>query len=244
MAKVLKRIERAIRRAIPKSWHKYGRANRTELILGKAAPVDLIVHVGAHYAEDAAVYEGLGAKTILWVEADPDTYAKLCDILAARPGPTRHIPHKALVSSDAGEQLSFNRFNQDGSSSSVYRSTEAYRDRFKSSRETGEVLEMTTATLDQILAAHDIRVGDYSKPMLVLDVQGHELAVLKGIGDLLNAFTFCKSEVSRVPMYEGGADFAEIDAHMKAHGFALVSHLYKLVPTHGDVLFSKGGVKG
>jgi hypothetical protein len=40
-------------------------------------------------------------------------------------------------------------------------------------------------------------------------------------------------------MYEGGAEFGQIDAHMKAHGFKLASHRYALVPKHGDVLYVK-----
>jgi len=70
-----------------------------------------------------------------------------------------------------------------------------------------------------------------------LDVQGHELPVLRGLGDGLKAFSQCKCEVSRVPMYEGGSMFEDIDAHMKKMGFRLASHRYVQVPRHGDVLY-------
>ena len=243
MAKFLKTIERSIRRLVPKHLHKYGRASRTELILERAAPIDLIVHVGAHYAEDADVYEALGAKAILWVEADPETFAKLEEVLSNRTGPTRHITHCALVSEEAGQELDFHVFNLDAASSSVYRSTPEYRERFKDSHETGEVRTLRTETLGNILKTYGIDPTAAAKSLLVLDVQGHELSVLHGVGDLLKAFTFCKSEVSRIPMYEGGAQFPELDDWFKSHGFALVSHVYALVPRHGDVLFSNGGVR-
>ena len=99
---------------------------------------------------------------------------------------------------------------------------------------------MVTRSLPEILARHGIDVDDAARPMLVVDVQGHEYEVLKGLGAGLDAFAMCKCEVSRVPLYEGGARFGEIDAHMRAHGFRLASHRYFQVPRHGDVLYLRG----
>lgn len=75
------------------------------------------------------------------------------------------------------------------------------------------------------------------QPMLVVDVQGHELPVLQGLGQGLTAFALCKCEVSRVAMYQGSAMFSDIDAHFKGMGFRLASHRYFQVPRHGDVLY-------
>lgn len=233
----LKGVEKAAKRLMPKSWRKYFRASKYEVLMQRLAPVDLIVHVGAHWAEDAAFYEACGAKTVLWIEADPDTYAELGKVLARRSGPTRHLTECALVSAVDGQSAAFHRFNGDGSSSSVHASTSTYRTRFPHSHETGEVLDLATRALPEILARHGIDVNAALRPMLVVDVQGHELSVLQGLGDGLEAFSLCKCEVSRVAMYAGGAMFTQIDAHMKAHGFRLASHRYVQVPRHGDVLF-------
>lgn len=235
----LKGLEKAGKRLVPVRWRKYFRASKYELLMQRLAPVDLIVHVGAHWAEDAAFYESCGARTVLWIEADPDTYKHLTQVLARRDGQTRHLTECALVSAKTGEGATFHRFNGDGSSSSVYTSTSTYRTRFPQSQETGETLEMTTRTLPEILARHGIDVASATRPMLVVDVQGHEYSVLRGLGDGLDGFALCKCEVSRVPMYEGGAMFGEIDAHMKAHGYRLASHRYIQVPRHGDVLYLK-----
>ncbi|MFT7595564.1 MAG: FkbM family methyltransferase [Paracoccaceae bacterium] len=233
----LKGIEKSAKRLVPDSWRKYFRASKYELLMQRLAPVDLIVHVGAHWAEDAAFYEACGAQTVLWIEADPDTYTKLTQVLAARNSGTRHLTECALVSASDGTALSFHRFNGDGSSSSVYTATDTMRERFPHVGESGEVLEMTTRTLDEILSRHGVDVAAAQRSMLVVDVQGHEMAVLQGLGDGLAAFAMCKCEVSRVPMYEGGAMFGDIDAHMKAQGFRLASHRYVQVPRHGDVLY-------
>ena len=238
--RILKGLERAVKRLVPPGWRKHFRASKYELLMERLAPVDLIVHVGAHWAEDAGLYEGYGAKTVLWIEADPDTFAKLTEVLAARHGPARHLAENALVSATEGEALSFHRFKGDGASSSVHRATETLTARFPHAGETGEVLELTARSLPEILARHGIDPGRAARPMLVLDVQGHEYEVLKGLGAGLDAFELCKCEVSRVPIYAGGARFEDIDAHFRARGFTLVSHRYAQVPRHGDVLYRRG----
>lgn len=234
---VLKGLERSVKRIIPTQWKKYLRASKYELLMTRHAPIDLIVHVGAHWGEDAAFYETCGAQAILWIEADPDTYSKLEETLADRKTECRHLTENALVSAEAGEELEFNRFNGDGASSSVYCSTDTYRARFPNSFETGEVIQLTTRSLPDILSRHGIDPLTATRPMLVVDVQGHELAVLKGLGEGLRQFAQCKCEVSRVPMYDGGAKFEDIDAHMREMGFSLASHRYVQVPRHGDVLY-------
>ncbi|MEC7258423.1 MAG: FkbM family methyltransferase [Pseudomonadota bacterium] len=235
----LKPIERALRRNVPRSWRKYFRASKYELVMTRRAPVDLVVHVGAHWGEDAGFYETCGAETVLWVEADPDTFAKLTEALSARMGRARHLTENALVSSNAGQTLEFHRFNGDGASSSVHHATDRFLERFPHVRESGDVLQLPTRSLGEILARHGIDVAKAKQAMLVVDVQGHELEVLNGLGDGLDAFRLCKCEVSRIPLYDGGAQFTEIDAHMRAHGFRLVSHQYFRVPRHGDVLYAR-----
>lgn len=233
----LKGIERVAKRLVPDGWRKHFRASKYELLMRRRAPIDLIVHVGAHWAEDAGFYESCGAQTILWIEADPDTFAQLTKVLANHTGPARHLAECALVSASDGEELSFHRFRGDGSSSSVHRATEILKTRFPEAGESGEVLELVSRSLPEILARHGIDVAAARRSMLVVDVQGHELAVLQGLGDGLRAFAQCKCEVSRVPMYEGAPMFADIDAHMRRMGFRLASHRYVQVPRHGDVLY-------
>lgn len=235
----LKKIERAAKRAVPDAWRKYLRASKYELLMQRNAPVDLIVHVGAHWGEDAGFYESCGARTVLWVEADPETYKRLVTDMAKRDGTTRHLTECALVSAKPGKPMQFHRFKGDGASSSVHRATELLSQRFPKAGESGEVLEIAAQSLPQILKAHGIDLAGFKKTMLVVDVQGHEFEVLQGLGAGLQAFDMCKCEVSRVPIYDGGAKFEDIDAHMVANGFRLASHRYFQVPRHGDVLYMR-----
>lgn len=240
MIKCLEGIERAVKRKLPPGLRRL-RSSKFELIAMRARPIDLVVHVGAHHAEDRALYESFGARTVLWIEADPDAHTTLQEVLDAHRGPGRHIAHLGLVSSTPGARMEFHRFNGDGASSSVYRASERFRQRFSQVEETGEVVQLRSQTLPQILAGHGIDRGAAGKALLVVDVQGHELAVLRGLGESLRDFAFCKCEISRKPFYEGGARFSDVDAHFRDQGFALVSHPYRRVPLHGDVLYSAGG---
>lgn len=157
-------------------------------------------------------------------------------MLAERYNELQHLSENALVSASTAEEFSFQRLNGDGSSSSVHASTEKYRERFPQSQEIGEVLQLSSKSLPDILAKHEIEMSATHRSLLVVDVQGHEMSVLHGLGEGLKQFSLCKCEVSRVPMYEGGPMFKDIDAHMKSMGFRLESHRLH-VPRHGDVLY-------
>jgi len=233
-------FERAAKRLVAESWLRYLSASNLRLLLEGHAPIDLIVHVGAHFGQEAAFYEALGAETVLWIEADPEIFDTLTEAVSARPGPTRHLCENALVSAAGGAPLRFHRFNGNGGSSSVYAATEALRERFPHVQESGEVIELAPCPLPEILARHGIDTAAARRGLLVVDVQGHELEVLKGVGEVLKAFALCQCEVSRVPLYDGGALFPEVDALMRSKGFRLASHMPVQVPRHGDVLYVRG----
>ena len=81
---LLKQIERSAKRLVPEGWRKYFRASRYEVLMERFAPVDLIVHVGAHWGEDAGFYEACGARTVLWIHGLGES--GLCfERLLARP---------------------------------------------------------------------------------------------------------------------------------------------------------------
>ena len=72
---------------------------------------------------------------------------------------------------------------------------------------------------------------------LVVDVQGMELAVLKGFGSMLGSFKYLNIECSREPLYEGSAAAAEVIGFLKSHGFEQDSP----VEAHNDIMFIRQG---
>lgn len=70
-------------------------------------------------------------------------------------------------------------------------------------------------TLDMFLAKHPL----FAPSLLKLDVQGAELAVLRGCAHLAKSFRWILLETSTIPFYEGGAGFAEIHSHLSQAGY-------------------------
>jgi FkbM family methyltransferase len=58
--------------------------------------------------------------------------------------------------------------------------------------------------------------------LLKLDVQGLELAVLRGAGDTLDRVLVVDSEVEFNQQYEGQPLYGDVDAHLQRHGFYVV----------------------
>jgi hypothetical protein len=66
---------------------------------------------------------------------------------------------------------------------------------------------------------------------LWFDLQGMELAALKGCGDLLSSVSAIHCEVQNFPLYEGAPLYPEVYKWLKQRGFA-VAH---------EAIFRRGG---
>lgn len=108
---------------------------------------------------------------------------------------------------------------QDDDSSSLHAPTEEQLSLFRGSRPVGtESIEI--ARLEDFvgkLARYD--VGD--RILLKIDVQGHELAVLRGAESLLRDVDWIYVESSLRPLYQGGADTDSVVRFLQAHSFVL-----------------------
>ncbi len=57
--------------------------------------------------------------------------------------------------------------------------------------------------------------------LLVMDVQGAETKVLRGFGPMLTECRYVICEAERVPSYQGGNPFSEVDKFLKSQGFRI-----------------------
>lgn len=202
--------------------------------VGARGTVDLVVHVGAHLAEELTVYEAIGARTVVWIEGDPDLFQRMLTALD-RPSSAVHIPVCALVSSQDNKAMQLIRYSNDGASNSVYEPTELLTHRWPGLSTTGEPVKTVSSTLTTILRAASIDPSNYPTSLLLLDVQGHELAVLKGIGDeLLRQFSYVRCEVSEFEIYAGGATTSDIDNYLRQRGYVPITERPDF---HGDILY-------
>jgi FkbM family methyltransferase len=231
------RIASGLRRAILGKPRNFAR----EYLRG-AGEIELVVHVGAHLAQEADGYRALGARRIIWIEGDPETYARLVQRLeTVKPidASVDHVAICALVSETEAQPIAFHRFNNDGASSSVYPPTECLKRRWPSLDTMGKAVELRTRTLESILDQIGLEPSSKARSLLVLDVQGHEAAVLAGMGRYVRHFELCECEISKEPIYEGGALYADIKTIFDAMGYDLVSHCEATLPWHGDVIFRR-----
>lgn len=92
-----------------------------------------------------------------------------------------------------------------------------------------------------------IDVGEMPRPILMkADVQGGELAVLKGAKELLSSVDAIYCEASFVPLYELQPLAHELISYLAEEGFFLrgvfnQSTTAQFGPTQADLLFSRGG---
>jgi FkbM family methyltransferase len=175
-----------------------------------------VIHVGAHYGQEAALYDNaFRAERVLWVEADPETHLLLQSSLANRP---THIALQGMIADVDDQARTFYRTLNEGMSSS-YLPLKEHLNIYPGITVTGTI-RLSTVTLPSLLARHEIEptLFDY----LVIDTQGTELQVLLGCGDSLANFRWICCEVNQIELYQGCAMFADITRFLRASGFVLV----------------------
>jgi FkbM family methyltransferase len=186
-------------------------------------PITGLIHVGANRGSEYATYCVRTHGPLLYIEAIPE----LAELVRQRLDPQRpHFMRQAVVSDVAGETVPFHVASNRGGSSSLLapgRHADLYPQiTFE------KTLQLVTERLDDIVAERS-EAASYN--VLVLDVQGAELKVLKGAPKLLAKVDAVFAEVASEPLYEEGCTFLEVTnllaeaglvfraAEMKAEGW-------------------------
>lgn len=103
-----------------------------------------------------------------------------------------------------------------------------------------QTVHVPIGRLDTLLANMSL-----PRPVLLkLDLQGYELAALKGASETLNNIDYILLEASFKPMYQGEPLFDDVYSYIRGHGFSLVQPLAFLKGQKGimvqmDALFGK-----
>jgi FkbM family methyltransferase len=210
-----------------------------EMVQPHRAP-RVIVHVGAHLAQEMGRYLALKPEAIVWIEGDPDIFAQLETVLATareqHPG-VRQLAFNRLVADTDGAQVTFHRFSNAGKSSSIFAATARLQQQWPHVTEVSTV-ELRTSRLDTVLSEAGLSPDEVG--FLVVDVQGAELLALKGAGRFLDFVEILQVEVSREAIYEGGALLPELEAHLSGLGFTCG----RAAPWHGDAVYHRPPVAG
>ncbi len=177
-----------------------------------------IAHIGAHFGEEAPVYEEMGAEKVIWVEANPDMFTRLCDTITARPASgTEHILVNALVANKDGEQRELFVAGQDGEASSILHQTERLKKKMPWVAETGQIITAPSYTIDTVIREAGIPAGELDT--LILDTQGAELICLSGLDVYSNGIRYLLSEGTTSDYFEGGVLFDNLRQELDNRGF-------------------------
>lgn len=190
-----------------------------------------ITHIGAHYGQEASHYRHYVGENVVWVEAHPSYFAKLSD----NPDLGQQVALNACVSNVTGQQVDF-YITKDEYASSLLK-PEYHQIQNPHAPITGTI-KVNTITYGDLLDAcpENTRSMLLASNVLVLDVQGAEMMVLEGMGDL-GQFDAVATEYSTVEFYEGGPRLEDLDEFLGAAGFKRVFPNENQVIIHADALY-------
>lgn len=189
-------------------------------------PLKGAIHIGAHHGQEKGWYNENGINPIVWIDANP-TYEE---------GLKARCPEDIVIISGVGSENKRSTFkiaNNGESSSFLNLGTHAQQHPNVVFVEEIDV-EIKTAT--QLIQENNIDITKYN--FLNIDVQGYELEVLKGFGDLLNNIDYVYAEVNSNYLYEECALVGDLDTYLSNFGF---SRVVTLMTPHewGDALYIK-----
>lgn len=186
-----------------------------------------IVHIGASKGQEADFYARFN-KPVVWIEALPQLFEALEERVTKYPN--QQGINALVTDSDNKKHTFYISNNRDAQSSSIFEFGD-YGTRLR--LDTIDSVDLTGKTLRTIY--REFNIDGNSFDLLVLDVQGAELLVLKGAEPVLNNFKYILTEVSTVNIYKGGVLWNELKTFLNQKGFKeTVSCLPSI---HCDILF-------
>ena len=166
-----------------------------------------ILHIGGHEGQEAPLYEEYGIP-VIWIEAIPEKFQVLLSNISAF---SRQTGICALLGETNQQSVPFFVSDNNAASSSI----------FLPKQDAGvpffmrEQLVLDMKRLDSIISQEQAQHHRH----WVIDVQGAEMNVLVGAGELLR---FCNSmiiEAKRESNYIGGTGWDSLVQYLKSKGF-------------------------
>lgn len=191
----------------------YRKAHESDFQMRKRIQANLIkrsrgiLHLGAHLGQEAEFYSDLN-KSVIWIEALPDLFEKLKVNIAHYPNQSAIC---ALLGENNTESVQFHIASNYGASSSIYEPNEQLSPPF----EMHSSLYLPMKRLDSLLSTSLIREFDH----WVVDVQGAELSVLLGAGNLINSCNSIVIEAKEDSYYLGGTRYSVLNSKLENLGF-------------------------
>ncbi len=198
----------------------------TDLSRRMLAGASGVLHIGASAGQEASTYND-HQLPVIWIEAIPQVHQQLMGTISAYEN-QRSVC--SLLGDENGKIVTFNIASNAGESLSIFDLAQNHG--FLDGELTmTESIELKMRRLDSLFSASELRRFSH----WVIDVQGAELLVLQGSGDLLKLPMSIEVEVSTRKVYEGGATYEEIRDFLAHEGFVPAWTFPE--NSHGDLLF-------
>ena len=191
-----------------------------------------VFHVGSNTGEpECKWYYDNGVKRTVWIEALPDVYKEMKEIVSKYP---KSIAINACISDVNGKEVNFNVSSNHGESSSMFEfgsHAVAHPDVTFTKQ-----IKLKTSRIDSLVINKGINIREFD--FLNIDLQSAEMLALKGMGDMLRLFSWLYIEVNRGDVYIGSPQFEDICAYVKEFGFEL-KEVKWTGANWGDAFFEK-----
>jgi FkbM family methyltransferase len=187
-----------------------------------------VLHVGANVGEEAPVYDELGIKDVVWIEANEQLIPQLTintrdkykhKVIHACVGDVQDLEVKFHISNNAGQSSSYLEL---GTHKTAHPEVHYIKD-----------VVMKMKRIDQFRTCW----GGYD--FLNIDLQGAELKALRGMGDILHQFKWAYLEVNQQELYKSCALVEDIDMYMIGYGFRRAETKWCGNTGWGDALYIK-----
>jgi FkbM family methyltransferase len=127
-------------------------------------------------------------------------------------------------------------------SSSILQQTPLQSETFPGTQNTADV-DIPVRRLDHVLD----RAALVGPVICKIDVQGFELNVLLGFGNLLDAIDYLIVELTNIPFYEGAPNSGDVVAFLSSRGFKILgiygAYMERGVALQADFLFGRNAEK-
>lgn len=182
-----------------------------------------ILHVGAHVGQEAQTYSYL-SKSVIWIEAIPYYFEKLQKNISEF---SKQSAWNVLLASDCSNSRAFFTTSNDCESSSIYPLAD---NEYWNGLKNLDVLQLPSKRLDCVFSLSMLKGIDY----WIVDVQGAEIEVLMGAGNLLSLCKYLQIEISQEEFYRGGVQFKDLRDFLESNSF---SPLWNPTRPHEEVIF-------
>jgi FkbM family methyltransferase len=198
-------------------------------------PFGAVVHIGAGACSELGAYRKMGPRELVLAEAHPAVAAELRSRI--RPDAGERVVAAAIAAAEGDGSLVVMNSLRDSS----LLKPEGLLMFFPNVRQTGEIA-VQRMSLQQLLQSVDADMQ--LSNLLVLEIAGLEKLVLAGTDEaVLRRFSHIAVRTSDVPVYDSGADQAQVKECMAGLGFKLAYSPDESIYPFKDLLFEIDAAK-